>query len=106
EVPKIQEDLDAMGASINRSFWNNARVPLLEAWNKILPSLEKGFDKTADALGRWTAAMATGFADNLRPESMNYMFDNLAKSIDIASESADDLGRIMEILGKRGSEYL
>ena len=106
EVPKVQQDLDAMGASINQKFWQNARVPLLEAWNKILPSLEKGFDKTASALGRWTAAMATGFADNLRPESMNYMFDNLAKSIDIASESADDLGRIMEILGKRGSEYL
>ena len=106
EVPKVQQDLDAMGASINQKFWQNARVPLLEAWNKVLPSLEKGFDKTASALGRWTAAMATGFADNLRPESMNYMFDNLAESIDIASESADDLGRIMEILGKRGSEYL
>lgn len=106
EVPKVRQDLDAMAESINQKFWNTARVPLLEAWNKVLPSLEKGFDKTASALGRWTAAMATGFADNLRPESMNYMFDNLAKSIDIASESADDLGRIMEILGKRGSEYL
>ena len=106
EVPKVREDLDAMAVSINQKFWQNARVPLLDAWNKVLPSLEKGFDKTASALGRWTAAMATGFADNLRPESMEYMFGNLAESIDIASESADDLGRIMEILGKRGSEYL
>lgn len=106
EVPKVRDDLGRMQDMISDRFWQQAKVPLLDAWNKILPSLEKGFTKTAAALGDWTAAMAGGLADNLRPESMAYMFDNLAASIDIAAMSADDMGRILEVLGKRGSEYL
>lgn len=106
EIPKVREDLGRMQDMISDRFWQQAKVPLLDAWNKMLPSLEDGFNRTAEALGGWTAAMAEGLSSNLSTESMSHMFENLAESIDIAAESGDDFGRIIEVLGKRGSEYL
>ena len=106
EVPKISNDLGMLQDRISDRFWDKARVPLLDAWNTVLPSLQRGLDRTATSLGTWTARMSEALAGAFDAGSMDKMFGNLAKSIEIASLSAGDFANILAVLGRTGSEYL
>lgn len=106
EVPKIGDDLGMLQDRISDRFWDKARVPLLDAWNTALPSLQRGLDRTATSLGNWTARMSEALAGAFDEGTMDKMFGNLAKSIEIASLSAGDFANILAVLGRTGSEYL
>lgn len=106
EVPKIRKDLTMLQDSLSARFWKEARVPILDAWNRILPNLKRGLDNTATSLGKWTAAMSKAFSERFDMEAFDHMFDNLALSIDISSRSAQHLAQIFRVLGMTGSEYL
>ena len=106
EVPKIRDDLGMLQDRISDRFWDKARVPLLDAWNTVLPSLQRGLDRTATSLGTWTARMSEALAGAFDEGTMDKMFGNLAKSIEIASLSAGDFANILAVLGRTGSEYL
>lgn len=106
EVPQISDDLGKLQDKMSDNFWNQARVPIMDAWNKAFPHFSRGIQKTSTALGKWTSAMAGAFSTHFDMAAFDKMFGNLNKSIDIAALSADDLMKSMSILGQTGSEYL
>src|SRR5699024_10850480 len=106
EVPQISSDLGKLQDKMSDNFWNQARVPIMDAWNKAFPHFSRGIQKTSTALGKWTSAMADAFSTHFDMAAFDKMFGNLHKSIDIAALSADDLMKSMSILGQTGSEYL
>ena len=106
EVPQISQDLGKLQDKMSNNFWNQARVPIMDAWNKAFPHFSRGIQETSTALGKWTSAMAGAFSTHFDMSAFDKMFGNLNKSIDIAALSADDLMKSMSILGQTGSEYL
>ena len=106
QMPEITSDLSDLAREIESNFWQEARVPMLEAWNKAFPHFQRGVEKTATSLGKWTAAFSEAFSTHFDMAAFDKMFGNLNKSIDIASLGLDDFVRSMSILGQTGSEYL
>lgn len=106
QMPEITSDLSDLAREIESNFWQEARIPMLEAWNKAFPHFQRGVEKTATSLGKWSAAFSEAFSTHFDMAAFDKMFGNLNKSIDIAALSADDLMKSMSILGQTGSEYL
>ena len=106
ELPQVRRDLGKLQDDMSSNFWKQAKIPLMEAWNKAFPHFSKGIKETSTALGNWTAAFADAFTVHFDMSSFDKMFGNLNKSIDIASEGVGDMVRAMSILGQTGSEYL
>lgn len=106
QLPKVVSDFHRLNEEGSKRFWQQAKVPMLEAWNKALPSLSTGLQKTYTALGKWTGAFATALSKEMSGAPLTYMFDNLAKSIDVARGGLPAFARSMSILGVTGSHYL
>ena len=106
ELPQVRRDLGKLQDDMSSNFWKQAKIPLMEAWNKAFPHFSKGIKETSTALGNWTAAFADAFTVHFDMSAFDKMFGNLNKSIDIASEGVGDMVRAMSILGQTGSEYL
>lgn len=106
QMPEITSDLSDLAREIESNFWQEARIPMLEAWNKAFPHFQRGVEKTATSLGKWTAAFSEAFSTHFDMSAFDKMFGNLNKSIDIASLGLDDFVKSMSILGQTGSEYL
>ena len=106
QMPEITSDLSDLAREIESNFWQEARIPMLEAWNKAFPHFQRGVEKTATSLGKWTAAFSEAFSAHFDMAAFDKMFGNLNKSIDIASLGLDDFVKSMSILGQTGSEYL
>ena len=106
QMPEITSDLSDLAREIESNFWQEARIPMLEAWNKAFPHFQRGVEKTATSLGKWTAAFSEAFSTHFDMGAFDKMFGNLNKSIDIAALGLDDFVKSMSILGQTGSEYL
>lgn len=106
ELPQVSQDLNELQDVMSDNFWNQARVPIMDAWNKTFPLFAKGIQETSTALGKWSAAFADAFAVEFDAATFDKMFSNLNKSIDIATEGVDDFVRALAVLGRTGSEYL
>ena len=106
QMPEITSDLNDLGGAIKSNFWQEARAPMLEAWNKAFPHFKRGVEETATSLGKWTAAFSKAFGQHFDMGAFDKMFGNLNKSIDIASLGVDDFVKSLSILGQTGSEYL
>ncbi|MGR6088951.1 hypothetical protein ACU4IU_00125 [Brevibacterium sp. CSND-B09] len=106
QMPEITSDLSDLAREIESNFWQEARTPMLDAWNKAFPHFKRGVEETATSLGKWTAAFSKAFGRHFDMGAFDKMFGNLNKSIDIASLGLDDFVKSMSILGQTGSEYL
>ncbi|MDN6377676.1 MAG: tektin family protein, partial [Brevibacterium aurantiacum] len=106
ELPQVGQDLNELQDIMSDNFWNQARVPIMDAWNKTFPLFAKGIQETSTALGKWSAAFADAFAVEFDAATFDKMFSNLNKSIDIATKGVDDFVRALAVLGRTGSEYL
>ena len=106
EVPQIGKDLTDLQDKMSNNFWKQAKIPLMDAWNKVFPHFSKGIQETSTALGKWTAAFSEAFATHFDMSAFDKMFGNLNDSIGIASKGVGDFVKSLSILGQTGSEYL
>ncbi|GAA1645817.1 hypothetical protein GCM10009700_35260 [Brevibacterium sanguinis] len=106
ELPQVRQDLGRLRGEMSTNFWNEARAPMLEAWNKAFPHFSKGIKETSSALGRWTAAFSNAFATEFDMSAFDKMFRGLNASIDIAALGVGDFVKAMSILGQTGAQYL
>lgn len=105
-LPEIWGSLRELQDGMSARFYTQAASSIEEAWvERLLPALTDGLLGTSDALATWTIAMVNALGGQL-PSSMPTMFANLNNSIRIAALGADDFAQALEILGRRGSEYL
>ncbi|WP_144721247.1 hypothetical protein [Cellulosimicrobium sp. TH-20] len=104
-LPSIGARLSQIQDLMSADFWGIAKGPISELADELLPSLEAGLRGTAASLGVYFAALSSNLKSALGP-SLTGMFANLNDSILIASAGTGDMARALEILGRRGSEYL
>jgi phage-related protein len=103
--PDVAASLSAMQDAISAKFWAEAQAPIRHLIDTLLPQLSAGFGQTATALGGYFAGIAAGIKDTLS-QALGGMFDDLAKSIEIATRGTDALVGIITTLGQVGAGYL
>ncbi|MEU1309159.1 hypothetical protein ABZ419_09715 [Streptomyces cinnamoneus] len=104
-VPEVKTALSGLQDTISENFWAKAAAPIREMVDELLPEFTEGVAKTADQLGGFFGGLATSLQGALNP-ALGQMFDDLAKSIDVAATGTDAYAGIITTLGRVGTSYL
>ncbi|UKH48520.1 tape measure protein [Streptomyces phage Snorlax] len=106
EVPQVKKALSEMQNSISAKFWDEARQPIRDLVDNLLPRFAKGFDLTATASGKFFGQFATDLTAALNPEIVDKMFGYLNSSIETATGGTKVFSSIIAQLGEVGASYL
>ncbi|MFF4528184.1 hypothetical protein ACFY1P_02830 [Streptomyces sp. NPDC001407] len=104
-LPEVKGALSGLQDAISANFWEQAKKPIQELVDGLLPKFTAGVRQTATELGQFFGAFATGLQGALDP-ALNQMFTDLSRSIDIATNGTGAFANIIAVLGKVGTSYL
>ncbi|WP_159795642.1 hypothetical protein [Puerhibacterium puerhi] len=104
-IPEVGQRLSRLQDSMSDAFWGIAEGPIRRVVDDLFPQFEGGLIKTSRALGVWFGGLAAELNGAL-DGSLHPMFSNLATSIAIAASANGALATSIEVLGRRGAEYL
>lgn len=106
QLPQVTAQYKTLGATIKGNYWDVARESIRDMATTLFPQFESGLARTSRALGGWSATFADAMKLHLDNGVLSYMFENLAKSIDIAKGGLEPFTRAMVELGGVGSALL
>ncbi|MFG2923880.1 hypothetical protein ACGFYA_20520 [Streptomyces sp. NPDC048305] len=106
EVPEVKAALADMQNSISSNFWAQAREPIRELVDDLLPRFAKGFDSSSTAIGKFFGSFATDLTAALDPSLVDKMFGYLNESITTATGGTKVFSSIIAQLGEVGASYL
>ncbi|AKY03701.1 tail length tape measure protein [Streptomyces phage Lannister] len=106
EVPQVKTQLAQLQNQISSNFWEQARQPIRELVDTLLPRFAEGFRATATASGTFFASFATDLTAALNPEIVDRMFGYLNESITKATGGTKTFSSIIAQLGEVGTSYL
>lgn len=91
--------------SMSSNFWAKAEKPMGDFIKNIFPQFSAGMRSISTDLGTFTGALSASLNGQFNG-ALAGMFDNLGKSIRIATGGTDALAQIVRILGETGANYL
>lgn len=104
-IPQALEGLQAIQNRISANFWAQAREPIADMVDNLLPKLSLGTRDAAIAMGEWTATFASALSSVLGP-ALAGMFENLQASIVAFGPAAGALAGIITSFGTLGAQIL
>ncbi|MFI0985020.1 hypothetical protein [Streptomyces exfoliatus] len=104
-LPEVKGQFSALQDTISGNFWAEAKAPIRELIDTLLPELSAGFGKTSTQLGSFFGGFSASLKSALAP-ALSGMFDDLSKSIDIAAGGTNYFANIIKTLGEVGAGYL
>ncbi|MFI1655616.1 hypothetical protein ACH4ZU_12015 [Streptomyces sp. NPDC020472] len=104
-LPEVKGKLSELQDLISANFWAKAKAPIRELIDSLIPELTSGFGKTATQLGQFFGGFATAIKSTVAP-ALGGMFDDLSKSIQIATGGTATWANMIKILGEVGTGYL
>ncbi|MEV5330863.1 phage tail protein [Streptomyces werraensis] len=106
EIPGVKAQLAELQNQISSNFWAQARAPIQELVDVLLPRFAEGFRATATASGQFFGSFATQLTEALNPQIVDEMFGYLNESITEATKGTDTFASIIAQLGEVGTSYL
>ena len=106
EVPQAKAALADMQNTISSNFWAEARKPISDLVDNLLPRFEKGFASSSTAIGKFFGSFATDLTAALDPSLVDKMFGYLNESIATATGGTKVFSSIIAQLGEVGASYL
>ncbi|QZE10721.1 tape measure protein [Streptomyces phage South40] len=106
EVPQVKAALSQLQNQISANFWEQARKPISDLVDNLLPRFAKGFQSTATESGKSFASFATDLTAALNPAIVDTMFGYLNQSIQTATGGTKVFSSIIAQLGEVGTSYL
>lgn len=91
---------------ITDNFWAEAKQPIIDFVQGILPQLRAGLGPVSSALGAWASSVAGGFQKAFGGGVLEGMLGKLRESIDIASTGTGGFANAIATLGTFGASYL
>ncbi|MEU6056987.1 hypothetical protein [Streptomyces sp. NPDC047097] len=104
-LPQVKGQLSQLQDLISGNFWAQAKEPIRELIDTLLPELRDGFEQTSTQLGQFFGGLADALKSSLAP-ALGGMFDDLSSSIDIATAGTGAFANIIRVLGEVGAGYL
>lgn len=92
QLAGIKSQFDSLGEAVSGNFWAEAKRPIEEMANKLMPEIEVGSKKVATELGSFAGALAEAFGGPLVGK-MDRLFDPLIESIGILKPLLADVGQ-------------
>ncbi|MDX3525073.1 hypothetical protein P1P75_01035 [Streptomyces sp. ID05-39B] len=106
EVPEFKAALSQMQNQISANFWEQARQPIRDLVDNLLPRFAEGFRSSSTAIGKFFGAFATDLTSALDPGLVDKMFGYLNESITTATGGTKTFASIIAQLGEVGASYL
>lgn len=106
QLPGVVEQYKTLKNTVNFNFWTNARESIRDMAQTLFPQLNDGIASVSGSLGNWAASLSKALKAGLDNGVLRYMFENLAKSIDIASAANKPLVEAFISIGRVGGEQL
>ncbi|MGW7434725.1 hypothetical protein [Streptomyces sp. NPDC054849] len=104
-LPQVKGQLSQLQDLISKNFWAEAKKPIRELIDTLIPELTSGFEKTSTQLGQFFGGFADSLKTSLAP-ALGGMFDDLSASIDEATKGTGAFANIIKVLGEVGAGYL
>ncbi|MGP3686246.1 hypothetical protein ACTVZO_16325 [Streptomyces sp. IBSNAI002] len=104
-LPGVKGQLASLQDLISEKFWAEAKKPIKELIDTVMPELTAGFKTTSTQLGQFFGGFADSLKSSLAP-ALGGMFGDLSKSIDIATTGTGAFANIIKVLGEVGAGYL
>ncbi|MFE0771965.1 hypothetical protein [Streptomyces sp. NPDC058861] len=104
-LPEVKGKLSELQNLISENFWAKAETPIRKLIDSLIPELTAGFGKTSTQLGGFFGGFATAIKSTVAP-ALGGMFDDLSKSIEIATGGTSTWANMIKILGEVGAGYL
>ncbi|MEU9795067.1 hypothetical protein AB0E27_31530 [Streptomyces sparsogenes] len=106
EVPEVKQALSGLQDQISSNFWAQAREPIRELVDELLPRFARGFRSAATEIGKFFGSFATDLTKALDPGLVDKMFGYLNESIKTATGGTKTFASIIAQLGEVGASYL
>ncbi|AXQ61075.1 tape measure protein [Streptomyces phage Hank144] len=105
-LPEVKSQLSELQNQISSNFWAQAKAPIQELVDTLLPRFAEGFRATATESGKFFASFATDLTAALNPGIVDTMFGYLNQSIQTATGGTKTFASIIAQLGEVGTSYL
>lgn len=105
-LESIKNDWANLGHVIRDNYWAEAAAPIIKFSNSVMPQLERSFEKTAIAMGRFTGKLANSFRKEFAGGRLEAMFDGLVSTWDELSKGTDAFAGAITNLGLVGAKYM
>lgn len=106
ELDELGPSYTNLGEIIRSAFWQDARPAIIEFSNSIMPQLERSFQKTSLAIGRFTTKLAQSFQREFAGGRLEAMFDGLAEGWDRLATGTDAFAGAITNLGLVAAQYM
>ena len=111
-LPGVGKEFKDLQDIISSSFWEEAKVPIKDFIDTLMPQLKESYKATGTELGNLFANLSESMKRTLltAPEggrsALQFIFEKLNESIRISSEYTDEFSSVLTQLGVIGAQYL
>lgn len=92
--------------SISGAFWEQAKQPILDLVNGVLPSLKSGLTDVASSLGSWSSSVAKSFQAAFPADVIGTITGGLSAAIVASTQGTDAFAQSLASLGTFAAQYL
>lgn len=105
ELGSLSDDMSELGGIINDAFWGQARQPILDLVNGLMPQLRTSFRELSTGIGQFTGELAKAFGDELGGGGLESIFSGIAEGWRILSTGAPAFAGAMTSLSQVAAKY-
>ena len=105
ELAPLKDDFNELGEMISDTFWNEARDPILDLVNDLMPQLHTSFRDLAQGMGEFTAAMSEAFGKELANGRLASIFKDIAEGWRVLGSGADGFAGALVSLSQIAAQY-
>ncbi|MEW1990707.1 hypothetical protein [Microbacterium sp. NPDC078849] len=105
ELADLKDDMSELGGIINDAFWGQARQPILDLVNDLMPQLRTSFRELSTGIGQFTGELAKAFGEELGDGGLEKIFSGIAEGWRILSTGAPAFAGAMTSLSQVAAKY-
>lgn len=106
QLADLAPDFANLKSIVIDNFWAGAAQPIRDFVGSVLPSLQTGLNNSSSAIGGWATSIVQSFQTALGGGVIDAMFENLVRSIEIASTGTGGFAQAIVTLAAVGGANL
>jgi hypothetical protein len=105
QLAPLKDDMSELRDIISTGFWDQAREPIIDLVEGLMPQLRTSFERLADGVGGFVGSLADSFAEKLGGGRLDAIFANIDKGWDILATGTDGFAGAIVSLSEIAAKY-
>lgn len=105
ELSPLKDDMSELADIIDAGFWSNARGPILDLVNGLMPQLRTSFHELSTGMGEFTAALSKAFGEELSNGRLASIFNGIAEGWRVLGTGASGFAGALVSLSNIAATY-